>query len=72
MLPTLSFVSLSERVLRGARANAATVLATQFPARASHTCVSPRSPFAIASSANEKPPQTYVSITFYKLWDTIS
>jgi hypothetical protein len=49
----LCLASLAEGVLRGTRANAPAALATLFPAKASHRCVSPRRPFFIPPASNQ-------------------
>jgi hypothetical protein len=54
MPPMLCLASLPEGVLRGARANAPAALAALFPAKASHTRVSPLRPFFIALPFNQQ------------------
>gem|GEM_PF-5498167 len=69
MSPTLWFASLSERVLRGPRANAYSALADLPCARASHPWVQPPIPFLIAPSLNPNQQQTYVLAALYELED---
>ncbi len=59
--------SLPNGVPRGARANAPSALAENFLARASHLCVQPPVAIRIPPSSNEKPLQTYVLASFYRL-----